>query len=129
MKHKIGKTVVTLLASTVLLAACGSKNVASSPDYELKDVQFPLEKSVTLKFMTASSPLAPADPNDKLIFQRLEKETGVHIDWTNYQSDFAEKRNLDIASGALPDAIHNDGASDVELMNWAKKGLSYQLKT
>ncbi|MGZ7144728.1 ABC transporter substrate-binding protein, partial [Streptococcus pyogenes] len=83
----------------------------------------PLEKSVTLKFMTASSPLAPADPNDKLIFQRLEKETGVHIDWTNYQSDFAEKRNLDIASGALPDAIHNDGASDVELMNWAKQGV------
>ena len=123
MKHKIGKTVVTLLASTVLLAACGSKNVASSPDYELKDVQFPLEKSVTLKFMTASSPLAPADPNDKLIFQRLEKETGVHIDWTNYQSDFGEKRNLDIASGDLPDAIHNDGASDVELMNWAKQGV------
>ncbi len=25
MKHKFGKTVVTLLASTVLLAACGSK--------------------------------------------------------------------------------------------------------
>ncbi len=62
MKHKFGKTVVTLLASTVLLAACGSKNTASSPGYELKDVQFPLEKSVTLKFMTASSPLAPADP-------------------------------------------------------------------
>lgn len=123
MKHKFGKTVITLLASTVLLAACGSKNTASSPDYELKDVQFPLEKSVTLKFMTASSPLAPADPNDKLIFQRLEEETGVHIDWTNYQSDFGEKRNLDIASGDLPDAIHNDGASDVELMNWAKQGV------
>ncbi|MCY0357596.1 hypothetical protein OVV57_26610, partial [Klebsiella pneumoniae] len=86
-----------------------SKNTASSPDYELKDVQFPLEKSVTLKFMTASSPLAPADSNEKLIFKRLEEETGVHIDWTNYQSDFGEKRNLDIASGDLPDAIHNDG--------------------
>ncbi|MDS2816641.1 ABC transporter substrate-binding protein, partial [Streptococcus pneumoniae] len=47
----------------------------------------------------------------------------VHIDWTNYQSDFAEKRNLDISSGDLPDAIHNDGASDVDLMNWAKKGV------
>lgn len=123
MKQKFGKTVVALLASTVLLVACGSKEQASSPDYELKNVQFPLEEKVTLKFMTASSPLAPADPNDKLIFQRLEKETGVHIDWTNYQSDFGEKRNLDIASGDLPDAIHNDGASDVELMNWAKQGV------
>ena len=123
MKHKFGKTVVALLASTVLLAACGSKNEASSPDYELKNVQFPLKEKVNLKFMTASSPLAPADPNDKLIFQRLEKATGVHIDWTNYQSDFGEKRNLDIASGDLPDAIHNDGASDVELMTWAKQGV------
>ena len=80
MKHKFGKTVVALLASTVLLAACGSKNEASSPDYDLKNIQFPLEEPVTLKFMTASSPLAPADPNYKLIFQRLEKETGVHIE-------------------------------------------------
>lgn len=98
MKQKFGKTVVALLASTVLLAACGSKEQASSPDYELKNVQFPLEEKVTLKFMTASSPLAPADPNEKLIFQRMEEATGVHIEWTNYQSDFAEKRNLDIAS-------------------------------
>lgn len=48
MKHKIGKTVVTLLASTVLLAACGSKNVASSPDYGLKDVQFRLKNQLRL---------------------------------------------------------------------------------
>ena len=73
MKHKFGKTVVALLASTVLLAACGSKNEASSPDYELKNVQFPLKEKVNLKFMTASSPLAPADPNDKLLFPTIGK--------------------------------------------------------
>ncbi len=111
------------LASTCLLTACGSKNEVSSPDYELKNVSFPVKKDVTLKFMTTSSALAPKDPNDKLILKRLEKETGVHIDWTNYQSDFGEKRNLDISSGDLPDAIHNDGASDTELMSWAKQGV------
>ncbi|EGE54567.1 ABC transporter substrate-binding protein [Streptococcus parauberis] len=111
------------LASTCLLTACGSKNEVSSPDYELKNVSFPVKKDVTLKFMTTSSALAPKDPNDKLILKRLEKETGVHIDWTNYQSDFGEKRNLDISSGDLPDAIHNDGASDIELMSWAKQGV------
>ena len=79
MKQKFGKTVVASLASTVLVAACGSKEQASSPDYELKNVQFPLEEKVTLKFMTASSPLAPADPNEKLIFQRMEEATRVHI--------------------------------------------------
>ena len=86
-------------------------------------MKFPLKDEVTLKFMTSSSPLSPKDPNQKLILKRMEKATNVHIDWTNYQSDFAEKRNLDISSGDLPDAIHNDGASDVELMNWAKQGV------
>lgn len=124
MKFKtFSKSAVLLTASLAVLAACGSKNTASSPDYKLEGVTFPLQEKKTLKFMTASSPLAPKDPNEKLILQRLEKETGVHIDWTNYQSDFAEKRNLDISSGDLPDAIHNDGASDVDLMNWAKKGV------
>lgn len=121
--NRFTKSALVLTASLTVLAACGSSNKASSPDYKLQDVSFPLKETKTLKFMTASSPLAPKDPNDKLILQRLEKETGVHIEWTNYQSDFGEKRNLDISSGDLPDAIHNDGASDVELMNWAKKGV------
>ena len=29
--------------------------------------------------MTSSSPLAPEDPNEKLIFQRLEDQTGVKM--------------------------------------------------
>lgn len=123
MKKRWIASSVFVLASTIVLGACGSKNTVSSPDYELKKVSFPLKDKVTLKFMTSSSTLAPKDPNQKLILKRLEKETGVKIEWTNYQSDFAEKRNLDISSGDLPDAIHNDGASDVELMSWAKQGV------
>lgn len=88
MKFKtFSKSAVLLTASLAVLAACGSKNTASSPDYKLEGVTFPLQETKTLKFMTASSPLAPKDPNEKLILQRLEKETGVHIEWTNYQSD------------------------------------------
>lgn len=124
MKKSLITKSMLVLASALILTACGSKsNGAASPDYELKNISFPLEEKVILKFMTGSSTLAPKDPNDKLILQRLEEQTGVHIDWTNYQNDFAEKRNLDISSGDLPDAIHNDGASDVELMNWAKQGV------
>lgn len=81
MKFKtFSKSAVLLTASLAVLAACGSKNTASSPDYKLEGVTFPLQEKKTLKFMTASSPLAPKDPNEKLILQRLEKETGVHID-------------------------------------------------
>ena len=60
--------------------------------------------------MTQSSPLAPADPNEKLVYKRLEEKTGIHIDWTNYTSDsFIEKRNLAVATGELPDAIFDAG--------------------
>lgn len=77
----------------------------------------------TLKFMTQSNVLAPADPNEKLIFKRLEEKTGIHIDLINYTNDvFAEKRNLALATGDLPDAIFDAGLSDYDLLKLAKDG-------
>lgn len=114
------------LATTLLLllASCGSKQAGtSSEDYNLKNVSFPLEEKVDLNILTQSTPLAPKDPNDKLIVKRLEEDTNVHINWTNYQNDFVEKRNLDISSGDLPDAIFNAAASDYDLLNWSESGV------
>src|SRR5690625_1402929 len=73
--------------------------------------------------MTQSSPLAPEDPNDKLIYQRLEEQTGVHIEWTNYTFDaFIENRNLALASGDLPDAIMYAAFSNYDLLKYAEDG-------
>ncbi|WP_100407057.1 ABC transporter substrate-binding protein [Bacillus solitudinis] len=123
---KMYKTMSALLLSGMLVATgCSNKNneSASTEALELKDISFPLEEKVTLKMMTQSSPLAPQDPNEKLVYQRLEEETGVHIDWTNYTADtFVEKRNLAIASGELPDAILNASYNDYELLKLAKDG-------
>lgn len=128
-----------LLIVSVLSTGCGSKNsqvsntkakgTNASANYGLKDVKFPLEKKINLKFITQSSPLASKDPNDKLIFQRFEKDTNVHIDWTNYTNDqFAEKKNLDIASGDLPDAIFDAGMSDYDLLRYGKQGVIIPLE-
>ncbi|MFC0270956.1 ABC transporter substrate-binding protein [Metabacillus herbersteinensis] len=123
---KMYKTMSGLLISGLLVASgCSNETSksASTEDYELTDVSFPLKEEVTLKFMTQSSPLAPSDPNEKLINQRLEEKTGVSVDWKNYTSDsFIEKRNLAIASGELPDAILNAGYTDYELLKLAKDG-------
>lgn len=105
------------------LVACGSSEKANSEDYGLENVSLPLEEKVELKAITSSSPLAPEDPNDKLIFQRLEEETNVHIDWKNYNSDFAEKRNLDIAAGDLPDFIWNADANEADIVKWSETGV------
>lgn len=123
---KINKKLLLALAIPVILSSCGKgskSGSASSDDYELENVNLPLEEKVSLKGMISSSPLAPEDPNEKLIFKRLEDNTNVHIDWTNYNSDFSEKRNLDIAAGDIPDFIWNAEASDADLMKWAETGV------
>ncbi|MEK3879155.1 MULTISPECIES: ABC transporter substrate-binding protein [unclassified Paenibacillus] len=77
----------------------------------------------TLTFMTPNSPLAPQDPNEKLIFKRLEEKTGIHIDWKVYSEDvYVEKRNLALATGELPDALFNAGLSDFDLLKLANDG-------
>lgn len=109
----------SVLASFMFLAACSSGGGGGSAASEQQD---PSGK-VTLNFITQSSALAPANPNDKLINKRLEEKTNVHINWKNFTNDvFAEKRNLAVASGDLPDAIFNADYSDYELLKLAKDG-------
>ncbi len=125
MNKVLMKTMSALFISGVLVVAGCSNNSksASSEDYGLENVTLPLEEKVTLKFMTQSSPLAPEDPNEKLIYQRLEEDTGVHIEWKNYTWDtFIEKRNLAVASGELPDAILDAALGDYDLLKLAKDG-------
>lgn len=124
-------TMSVLALSGSLLAGCGggSTHSAASKDYKLENITLPLKEKVTLHFMTQSSPLAPADPNDKLIYKRLEEKTGVHIDFTNYTSDsWTEKRNLAVASGDLPDAILDAGYSDYDLLNLGQDGTLIPLE-
>ncbi|GAA4058696.1 extracellular solute-binding protein [Amphibacillus indicireducens] len=108
----------------LLLAACSGEDQTWSKDWGLEDITFPVEEDVSLKIMTNSAPVAPDDPNDKLIFQRLEEETGVHIEWTNFVGGtFDERRNLAMATGEMPDAIMNANFSDYELLDYAEDGL------
>lgn len=123
MKKLIRLIPILLLLGVVLVGCNNNKDKASSEEYELENIEFPLEEKVTLKFMTQSSPLAPTDPNEKLIYQRLEEKTGVHIEWQNYTRDtFIEKRNLALASGDLPDAILGADFSNYDLLKYADDG-------
>ncbi|MFD1956628.1 ABC transporter substrate-binding protein [Paenibacillus thailandensis] len=110
---------LSALASMLLLSACSGNGGGSGAASEAQDPN----GKVTLNFITQSSPLAPSDPNEKLINKRLEEKTNVHINWKNFTRDvFVEKRNLAVASGDLPDAIFNADYSDYELLKLAKDG-------
>lgn len=123
-RKKLVALVMCATVGTQLFMGCGkTNNEYSSKDYGLSDISFPIDEDVTLKFMTQSSPLAPNDPNEKLVYKRLQEATGVKIDWINYTNDvYAEKRNLDIAAGDLPDAIMHAGLGDYDLLKLAKDG-------
>ncbi|KOF56714.1 MULTISPECIES: extracellular solute-binding protein [Clostridium] len=128
------KLLVSVLMSISLLAtgcsgsgnstASKAKGSNSSPSYGLTNLSFPLKKNVSLKFLTHSSALAPNNPNKKLIFQRFEKATNVHINWTNYTDDqFSDKKNILLASGDLPDVIYDAQFSDYDLLRYSKQGV------
>ncbi|WP_445486770.1 ABC transporter substrate-binding protein [Niallia sp. 03133] len=121
---RMSKVMLTAFASVLLTAGCSDKNESASTNYKLSNIKFPLKEEVTLNFLTQSSALAPKDPNDKLIFKRLEDQTGVHIKWKNYTNEsFVEKRNIAIASGDLPDAIFDAAYGDYDLLKLAKDGV------
>jgi putative aldouronate transport system substrate-binding protein len=142
LMKKINLLVSLALVVSVLATGCGAstsgstsgtskaKGTNSSQGYGLTNISFPLKSKVTLKFLTHSSALAPSDPNKKLIFQRLEKATGVHIDWTNYTDDaFNDKKNLELASGDLPDAIFDtNGMTDNDILKYASQGVIVPLE-
>jgi putative aldouronate transport system substrate-binding protein len=110
---------VSVIAAMLILSGCGSNSGSSNEGNSTAT-----DGKVTLKILTQSSPLASADPNDKLINKRLEEKTGIHIDWKNYTNDvFIEKRNLAVASGDLPDAIFDAAYSDYDLLKLAKNGV------
>lgn len=126
------RKILSLLTMLIfVLSGCGSNNteVANKEAYDISDYTFPLEEPVELTMVTQSSPIAPADPNEKLVFQRLEEATNVHINWVNYTSDeFLEKRNLAIASGDLPDAWFSGGFSDYDIITYANQDVIIPLE-
>lgn len=69
---------ISMLSAMLFLTACGGGGGGAASEAQSPDGK------VTLNFITQSSPLAPADPNDKLINKRLEEKTNVHINWKNY---------------------------------------------
>jgi len=125
MKQRLVKKIVSLSLAAVTafsLTACGG---ASSKQEVLTDVSFPLEQTATLKVMTKASAISTQDPAEKVIFQRINEETNVNIEWTCYVEDqFVEKRNLALSKkNTLPDIVFNAEMSNVDLLKYADQGV------
>ncbi|MEK4732073.1 ABC transporter substrate-binding protein [Paenibacillus sp. FSL L8-0641] len=127
---------ILMLAGMFALSGCSggggeSKNQTVNPDQDanFNKTGLPIVKeAVTLKMVSPKAALAP-DYSKMEIFKRLEKQTNVKIDWENIpDTDFAEKKNLLLASGDLPDAFYGAGFTDYDLINYGKDGTIIPLE-
>lgn len=107
------------------LCGCGNKSSQENANSEIKDLNFPLKETATLSFITSAETGSTQHPNERLIFQRLQEETNVKIDWTCFVSDqFSDKKNLALANAKnLPDGLFNADMSDYDLLRYAKQGV------
>ena len=135
MSGKGKKLICAALACALVLSltACGNGPVAQAdpnPDTPLSEVTFPLKETKELSFITNAPARTQQDPNQRIIFQRLEEQTNVHIEWTCFVSDqFADKKNLALAQfGALPDGLFVAGMGDYDLLRYANQGIIIPLE-
>jgi putative aldouronate transport system substrate-binding protein len=134
------KKSTSLLTASVLLlglaAACTDKpaadgNAGSNGEAggkEAPDVSttgFPIVKDpITLNFFAGQAASAPPDWNSVEIWKEYAKMTNMNINWQLTPVDsLAEKRNLLLAGGDLPDAFHTARFSSVDLANYGGQGL------
>lgn len=121
------------LTAAWALTGCNDREIAAAdinPDTPVEAVAFPLKETAELSFITNAPARTTQDPNEKLIFQRLEEQTNVRIDWTCYVADqFDDKKNLALAQfGNLPDGLFTAGMKDNDLLRYASQGIIIPLE-
>ena len=105
------------------LAGCGGSKPSStlpadaSGDFGFQREGLPItQRPLPLKYSGTKSALAPDFETMQLV-QQWKSDTNVDITWNNLpDAVFAEKKNLMLASGDLPDALFNTGLSDAEVV-------------
>lgn len=139
MKKTGSIAVSLLLTASLLLSACADNKTNQESDTGKKDNEVQEEgfnkeglpivnDKITLAMVSPKAQLAP-EYNEMEIFKRLETDTNVHIEWTNIpDTDYAEKKNLLLASGDLPDAFYNSQFTDYELITYGEDGTIIPLE-
>jgi len=83
-----------------------------------------VKEPITLKMMIKrTSDQTTVNFQDMLAIQELEKRTGVHIEWIDVPSSaLAERRNIAMATGDLPDAFIRCGFPLVDQIKYGEQG-------
>ena len=136
MRHRrflLASTVA--ITGTLLLAGCtGGGDTAAeiedqSDEYGFNQEGLPIvDETLSLTFGGSKAPLAP-DYSEMELVQQWEADTNIAIAWENLPDQvYAEKKNLMLASGDLPDVLFNTGLSDAEIVENGSNGTLLPLE-
>ncbi|NGP46641.1 extracellular solute-binding protein [Bacillaceae bacterium SIJ1] len=124
-----GKLLIIAIISAMMLVACNSNEAnqeaeAKKSAENVSKTGMPIvEEPITLNFFANKSPNTADDWNDVLLYNEYEKMTNIDIEWEMVPAQgMAEKRNLALASGSLPDAFHSTSISFGDLQKYGKQG-------
>ncbi|MBO0994918.1 extracellular solute-binding protein [Bacillus sp. SD088] len=126
----LGIVTVGIITIGTLVACNNNEKEKSEPiSVDASDISFPLEKTETLNILTHAGSDSPQDFNEKILVQRIEEETNVHIDWTVYPSEqWGEKMKLALSKSDLPDVVTNMYIGNYDVLNYAKQGVFIPLE-
>ncbi|WP_158299382.1 extracellular solute-binding protein [Paenibacillus antri] len=78
---------------------------------------------ITLKMLTSRAPVH-GDFGNMLVWREYEALSGVHVEWEQVpDANFAEKRNILLASGDVPDAIFRAQLQNSDIMKYGADGV------
>ena len=128
MKNKVWKRVITAglaAAMAFSLTACGGSKVelndGTFKPMEADQLTFPQAEKITLKGLI-SYPANTKEPQERTIFQRLEEQTNVHIEWNAIPgNEWGEKIQTIMADvNSLPDFIFTAGFGEADLLRFGE---------
>lgn len=129
---KYSKSLFLLIACMLLfMAACAKDDeqaTADKADEELEilnETDMPIVKEeINLDFFAGQAPATNPDWNDVLIFNEYEEMTNININWEMVPHEtLAEKKNLALAGGSLPDAFHSASMNITDLSKYGEQGV------
>ena len=127
MKKGVKRAVaaVTALVLAFSFAGCGKKEESSSgSSVKVAKTGFPIvEEPVTLNVMAAKF-ASHSDWKDMMLWKEYEKMTGIHIEWQCVPTEsIAEKKNIALASGDIPDIFYRTYMSQQEIITNGQQGV------
>ncbi len=136
MKSKLWKRLITAALATGMifsLTACGGKKVELNDGtfkaVDASELTFPQADKVTLTGLI-NYPANTTEPKDRTIFQRLEEQTNVHIEWNAItNSEWGDKiQTLMTDVNSLPDFIFTAGFGEADLLRFGEGGTIIALE-